>query len=385
MKVKLYVLRITALLCIFTMPSAFTQPKLNGVAIHEELGAEQFIAAVYSDTPTSSSRQLLLANENKAMEIRVLADRLYSRRFKRMWVEGIAINAGPTDLERHAQDLADFTSILRVKFKQGDVLRISRVMGKGTLISINGLHLGSIKNTRFFDLLLRTWVGPVPLSSDFKQTLLANGHIPKRTLRRFKATNPSPNRLASLTRALKAENKEPLPSKVVAVAKIVPPPPIVIPIPVEPIKPAVSPELADPKAPTPALIASLPKDSIYDEDQIFKDEDIFSDEGDDQPFSAESLLNEQLYISKLTKWTGQFVKYPRHAINHNQEGTVRITVSLARDGRVTDVIITDKSVHEHLNRAAKKAIKQASPYPSMPDDVKGAGFRFTVPVVFRLN
>lgn len=367
-------LNIATIVFLVTLSiSISAAPKLNGIAIYTELGTEQFIAAVYSETQTSSARQLLLSNEDKVMEIRVLADRIRSRRFKRMWVEGIAINAGPIDLERHAQDLADFTNIIRVKLKQGDILRIERNTGKGTEMSINGFHLGSINNTRFFDLLLRTWVGPVPLSSDFKKTMLSRGEVSKRKLKRFQSTTPSPNRLASLSSALKAEEalkNEALLKQKLALAEA------------EALEAAAKapPEPPKEKQPPPPkpVIVNLP-----DEDELFENEDILDSQNN--TFTADSLLSQQLYISKLTKWTGGFIKYPRFSVRHSQEGTVRLSVVLARDGKVTQVTFIDKSRYSQLNKAAKKAIKSASPYPRVPDEITGEEFKFTIPVVFMLN
>ena len=152
-------------------------PQLNGMAVHNELSEDQFIAAVYSETLTKDAKTLLLKNEDKVMELHVLAPTLYARRFKRLWIEGIAINAGDTDLKNHAQNLADFSNWLRIKLKAGDILKIERLTGKGTKLSINNSVLGTIADDHFFDLLLRTWIGPVPLSTDFKLNLLAGGEV----------------------------------------------------------------------------------------------------------------------------------------------------------------------------------------------------------------
>lgn len=401
MKALLKFTPFTIAVCMLTLSSlSATAAKLNGVSIHSELGAEQFIAAVYSDTRTSSARQLLISNEDKSMEVRVLADQLYSRRFKRMWVEGIAINAGQSDLEKYAQDLADFTRILRVKLKHGDILRIDRIPGKRVDISINGFLLGSINSPKFFDLLLRTWVGPVPLSSEFKQELLANGNVPKRILKRLESTAPSPNRLASLSRALKSSQKsnKPDPSNKEPLAIASTPPPEK-----EPTKPEIITEKAKEKAPpkpkehivttvkpTPkipppvAVIASIPA-PLPSLEIALDDSDIFDDEAEDDEFSASNLLIQQTYISKLTKWTGKFVKYPRFSAQNDQQGTVRVTVLLDRNGKVTDVQVTSKSKYKQLNHAAQKAVKNATPYPQIPDEIKGDEFRFTVPVVFVLR
>lgn len=148
-------------------------PRLNGMAVHVQLGEEQFIAALYADTLSTESRDLLLKDEDKAIELRVLTDNLFARRFQRMWIEGIAINAGATEMERHAQNLASFSNALKFKMTKGDILRIERLTAeKSTKVYLNRQLIETLPNAQFFDLLLRTWLGPVPLSSQFKEALL---------------------------------------------------------------------------------------------------------------------------------------------------------------------------------------------------------------------
>jgi TonB family protein len=263
----------------------------------------------------------------------------------------------------------------------------------------------------------------VPLSSDFKQTMLANGHVSKRILSRFESISPNPERLSSLAKALDLEKTQETADKAIAaktesnaktddasapiLATSTPTAPIISSAATtistsasigatssvfalskvnkqDQITPANNSTTKTPSNPT-TQIASIPKTTQGISEELFEGDDIFNDDNDKDSFSAESLLSEQLYISKLTKWTSQFVKYPRYSVSRNQEGTVRVTVVLARNGKVTDIEITDKSVHDQLNKAAKTAISEASPYPSMPEDLKGDVFRFTVPVVFRLN
>lgn len=379
-----------AFFAALTTPSWAAKPELNGLAVHSELGQEQFIAAVYSETKATDARTLILSAENKAMEIRILADTLYARRFTRMWIEGIAINSGSRDLERHAQDLADFSNMMRIKLRAGDILRMDRDKISGTLININGFPLGTIKDPEFFDLLLRTWLGPVPLSTDFKQALLVGGAVPASLLQRFNSIQPTDERIAAIGAGLKSSEETKAPTEVAVVSSsskssnaAVEQPVVIQTSSAKSVK-ATTTKSSSSKP--PIEVATAPTTGgITNEDDLFGDESIFDDEGTDYAFTAEALLSEQLYISKLTKWTGGFVKYPKFAVRNEQEGTVRLTVTLARDGKVKDVQYLEKSQYEQLNRAANKAVTSASPYPAVPEEIKGATFVFTVPVVFRLN
>lgn len=370
--------------------SAQAAPRLNGMAFHVQLAEEQFIAALYADTPSTDARALLLADENKAMELRILTENLFARRFQRMWIEGIAINAGTAEMEKNAQNLANFSNALKLKMTKGDILRIERLPAENsTKVYLNQQLIETLPSASFFDLLLRTWLGPVPLSSQFKDALLAAGKIDPELAARFNSTAPSAARIAEVSAASQKRVAEP-------VAKPTPPAPPVTP-PIPDTEPA--PTLADtattetaaqpdePTADLPAPPKEEPKpEQLVTEATLFSNEVIPDDEDNEAySFTAENVLSEQIYIAKLTKWTSNFVTYPRGALRNQQQGTVRLTVTLARDGRVRDVQILEKSEHDALNKAATRAVKSASPYPAVPDAIAGEQFLFTVPVVFRLN
>jgi protein TonB len=364
-------------------------PRLNGMALHVQLGEEQFIAALYADTLSSDPRELMLKDEDKAMELRILADNLFARRFQRMWIEGIAINAGTSEMQKNAEHLANFSNSLKIRMVRGDILRIERLKADNTTkVYLNSKVIDTIPDARFFDLLLRTWLGPVPLSSSFKDALLAAGNVNAELADRFNQTAPSAARIAEISAALQPKTAvEPPPARPAVTATPPPIPGDTSPTPnAEDSAPIEPPEEA--LADTPPTTQPTPEpEQLVTEANLFGDEAIFEDgeDSDAYSFTAENLLSEQIYIAKLTKWTSNFVSYPRGALRNQQEGTVRLTVTLGRDGRVKDVQILEKSEYETLNKAATRAVKSASPYPAVPDAIGGERFLFTVPVVFRLN
>lgn len=378
------------------------EPLLNGVATHAELGQEQFIAGLYSSTLSSKANVILTSPEEKAIEVRVLADRLSTRRFKRMWIEGMAINASPKELEEQAKNMATFSNLLRVKLRQGDVFTVRRT-NSDTRVVMNGTQLGVIADPSFFDLLLRTWIGPVPLSSDFRTELLSEGVIKPGPLARFEETQPSEERRLAIAQALAgkdmlAQNDEETggseggadapkidlakPSLPTAgPGKIAVAPPKVVTTPKSTPTPTPEPKAtvaATPKpTPTPApKVAVAPTQEELDE-SIFDDEDDFE-------FTAESLLKEQLYYTQLAKYTHKFLKYPQKAFERGREGNIRLRVTINRNGKVADVELLEEAKYSSLNREAKMAVKRASPYPPMPEEVGGDDYSFTFRIAFKV-
>lgn len=411
------------LMLLFCGQNASASDKLNGIAVYSALSQEQFIAALYLPQYSESPRDAILQKGSKSMEMRITADKIFPRRFKRMWVESLAINAAPKELEQNAQNVSEFSRLLRVKLRQGDILRINKTPS-ATTVQVNGIELGQIDDPNFFDILVRTWVGPVPISSDFKAKMLSGGRIDNDLLERYNNISPTNERTQAIADALEAEKSEeeeeriaqrpsaakpPAPAvtqnqpqtkpevqEPTQVATAPPPAPVSTPAPAAKPKEVAKP-VAEKKPPEPspqvaAQASSAPKEepepttvAILSEDDLFDDDSILEDEDSSFDFSAEELLSQQLFFSKLTKWTSNFVQYPKKAIKNNLEGTVRITMTIRRNGRVVDVRLTEKSEHEELNRAAARAVRDASPYPAIPDEVSGDELVFTVPVVFRLR
>lgn len=376
---------------LLSTSNAFAQVQLNGISVHTHLGKDQFMAATYAETLTTQNTSYLLAEEEKRMELKVLAESIPSRAFRQLWIEGVAINSSTEELQKHAQNLADFSNLLKPRLMQGDVLVIQRVFGLGVELSINGVVFGAIEDTSFFDLLARTWVGAVPLSSSFRENLLKAGDIDVSVKTEYASISPSAARVAKMealvasvkqaeldliaaakkeaedkiaaakakeaeARAAKARAAKARAAKArVAKAKATPRP--------KP-KPTVKPRPVKPK---PKVVAKLQDD----------DEEVSS-----YVYTAKSLLAKQLYIAALNRWTGPYVRYPQSALRKGYEGSLRLSVKVNRQGKVTFVEVTESSGYRSLDKAALSAVKRASPYPKIPDDLSEEVFSFAVPISF---
>jgi len=401
---------IATIVCSFALLlclSAQADPLLNGLSIHTELGKERFIAGLSVSSLSTNSRDILITNEDKRIQVRILADRISARSFKRMWIEGMAINASSSELTENAQNMADFSNMLKVKLVAGDIFSVDRSGGEVNVV-LNGITLGTIPSTKFFDLLLRTWIGPVPLSSDFRDGLLMAGKIDDALLSRFDATYPSDERIAAIQGKIdaqpKAQPKVDGSTPAVAVATQVeapiPPPAVVAPavgviaapgnsapaIPspnevelaaTQEESPAIQPPTPAP-TPVPVQQASIPKQALLDAD-------LMDEEEDDLDFTAEGLLQQQLYIASLKKWSYKYLSYPRRAMDRGWEGNVRLSITINRDGEVLDVVITEEAKHSTLTKEAVRAAKRASPFPPIPNEIGGEEFAFTLPVVFKFK
>ena len=370
-----------SLLCITSVALAAEQ--LNGLSSHTELKKEKFIAALYTSTLTNDAEVALQKSAPMHMEIRVLAPKLSKRRFNRMWIEGMAINSSGSTLTEQADNMVKFTRFFKDHLIEGDIIELRNTSDEDTLVVLNNVELGSINNPEFFYLLLRTWIGKVPLSSNFRSEILAGGDINSDLQDRFASISPSDERQRKI--ASWFSPKKPSPVAVAATAAIAATATISTTVP-EPEPINTDPQIAAPEITAPTLDFTPQVEAANTAPTLTAETDKAESEEDTADIlTAESLLARQLYISTMLRHAYGYIKYPRRAVQKGLEGSVRLSVKVDRDGSVKSILPIEESDHNSLNKAAKKAIEKASPFPAMPAGINGDDFEFSMPVVFRLK
>lgn len=408
---------ITICFCLsLTTGRLHAEPLLNGLAVSTEFGKERFIAALYSDNLTTDAQEMLSSSGERRMEIRVTADSLSARSVNSMWIEGMAINNPASSLEAQAENLARLNNMVRKRLRAGDVLAFAASPGNGTTVTLNGVKLGSIRSDDFFPMLLRTWIGSIPLSSEFKDALLADGDVDPGLSTRFAAIEPSEARIQAVSTWVAPEPPQPQvaggsgiqpPKPDVAIA----PPPVSGPRPTvdatpqprespqvtaeaapsttdteqrkvvsAPPKPAQPP--AQPKEPATASASQVAKSPAKPAPAAPEEED---EEAEEVMVTAESLLLRQRYISDVMRQTLQSMRYPRRAQERGQQGSIRLAVTVGRGGDLQNVQIVEESRHSLLNKEAMASVERASPFPKVPDGIVGESFAFGIPVTFVLQ
>lgn len=370
---------ISFLLASFCSLTLAAEPMLNGMAVHVDLGKEQFIGALYS-TPLSDSPDTLLANtQPMRMVLKIVSpDGITTRRFSRWWIEGMAINNSATLLTEQADNMVKFDGLFKGRFAPNDTIAFIAEPGKGVNITINDVLLGNIASDKFFSMLLRTWVGKVPLSSDYKDGILKNGNVSAELKSRFDKIKPSKERSTEVAGWSKiksaadlAAEKEKEKEAKEAAAKSSSSPSIdnakqLAAQKAEQAK-AEAAKLAAQKAPTPAVATAAANDD------------------DEKPaLTAQTLLARQFYVSDQLKKVYANVRYPKKALEKEQTGSVRLTIVINRQGNLVSTSIAQASEFEILNEAALEAVNKTT-FTPMPDAIAGSTFEFNAPLRFTLQ
>ena len=424
------------------------EPLLNGVAIQAELGKEQFIGALYSNLLSDNIDVLTNGAQSMRMELKItMPEGMTTRRFSRMWIEGMAINNSPELLTAEAGNMVKFDGLFKGRLLQNDNIVFNYEQKKGVNVSVNNVLLGNIPSDNFFAMLLRTWAGKVPPSTDFKNGILKSGKVSAELKSRYENIKPTKERSAEIAAWSKSKSvvdvadtkKEPSikSSNAFSSASSTPIVASNTQVPVsntsvivsktdagktQTTKPdATKPDVSKTEpaktdvaktdatktdvAKTNAIKADAAKNEVAKKDvakkegakkessktaapkpeQVKPAAPTTPEEEEEQPaLTVQTLLARQFYISELMKKIRSNARYPKRSLARNEEGSIRITVTIDRKGNVMSTSMIEASPYELLNEAAQGLIAKAIPLPPMPDTVPGSSLVFTVPITFAL-
>ena len=387
MRLKIMIKLCISFLCAsFSVLSLAAEPQLNGMAVHIDLGKEQFIGALYSTTLSDNPDKLTASNQPMRMELKIVApDGIATRRFSRWWIEGMAINNSPALLTEQADNMVKFDALFKGRFVNNDEVSFGYEPGKGVNISVNDVFLGNIPGDKFFGMLLRTWIGKVPLSSDYKDGILKNGKVSAEIKARFDKIKPSAARIAEVATwsklkspaelaAEKEKEKEAKEAAALAAAAKASS--------AQTSSADTAAKLAAQKAEqAKAEAAKLAAQKAAAEAAASSDDE----EAEKPALTAQTLLARQFYVSDQLKKIYGNVRYPKKALERNQTGSVRVAIVIDRQGNVLKTSIAQAADVDSLNEAAMDAVRKSGPFSALPDAVAGATFEFTAPLKFTLQ
>ena len=400
------------LLGVFFMSMAcegWAEPSLQGIALHRELGQDQFLGALYTDIASDDVEVILDARIAKRMELKVVArSGIVAGRFSRMWIEGAAINNSIQLLTEQADNMLIFDQMFRGRLEENDHIVIDYVPAKGINVFLNSVWLGNIPSDNFFPLLLRSWIGRVPLSSRYRDELLSLEAPDSELLQRYQHLEPRLSRIAVVQDWVAESAQEVLASEAALIASEIeitetelPAKPAKSvpenPVPIEPAaivagaaKPIASetesqlpeaPETRSPEKNSPQSLTHQQPLAIATPAAEAR-----SNSEEDKPvLTTQTLLAQQMYISTALQRIYSRVIYPRRAQQLRQAGSVKIRVVIRSNGDLKDLQLLEESDFALLNHATLAAVKNAAPFPALPDTIAGRDIEFSVPVKFSLS
>ena len=381
---------ICAGLLLLMSNSLRAESDLNGVAAYSELGNELFIAALYAGQTGTNAQELINGSYPKRLELKILAKQgITQRQFSRIWRESVAINNTRDALIAQAENMVYFEELVRDRLESNDHLVIAYRPTSGVDVSLNSIVLGHIEDDAFFTLLLRSWIGPVPSSTGFRDDLLKANTADTALVNRFNAMYPRNARIETAKSWLpvvappQEELEEPeVPVAVIAPAAV----PVAAPKIVAAEKPAIAKPDVSPPVPVALKTASPISEPIAAIAAAAEKKPVQAAANPEPGLSkAQALLARQFYMADVFKKINAHVDYPRRAQQLRQTGTVRLSVVIDSAGNVKTVAPVEELDFVMLNKAALAAVRSAAPFAPLPAGLDVVELELSVPITFALG
>ena len=168
--------------CVFFLlsaPMSFSQSDdfdtipLNGLATYEQLRKQYYVGALYLKQINQNADAVLGSLGVKRMDVRIVIDKWSPRRFSQQWNQAILINNDQASLEKFSAQILAFLEMPKDNLISGDRITIDMDPELGTTVYLNNQKVFTESDNAFFNVLLNTWIGQRPPSTDFKNNILS--------------------------------------------------------------------------------------------------------------------------------------------------------------------------------------------------------------------
>ncbi|MET1254314.1 TonB family protein [Aliikangiella maris] len=420
---------------------------LIGIGMYQELRNDIYVGALFGPSSITEVEQLLDESVAKRMSIRFLTS--YSnRKLARHWKERMAMNNPRSSWQPLTQQIVGFSKIFKRPVELNDELNIDYIPGVGTQVYLNSTLFMTIDNHDFAELLLNVWLGNIPPTKAFKNSIrgLDDASIKGSYIARYEGLSPAKGRfdsdlndstqvaiaednpaenttnpatkVAQNTATKPQEDKQsankpetkPNAKKVAKVdekktgnnqsqnstskaatdnKKVAANKPDSTTL----TKPDTTPEIKTEIKP------DIPADIKLDPNLVKVADKAETKPAEKKPETKkiakkiEPVIDENFFDADLV--TGSYTRdlineikkhqeYPRKALIDRKQGDVTAQVTIDKDGEILDIELIERSGSRVLDRAVSRIIRKAGPFQKVPVELKLEQFVFDVPISFKL-
>jgi hypothetical protein len=164
-----------------TVQVAGSTLQLNGAGIRYKVIFKVYTAGLYLSSKVSTPEAVFSAPGPKRIHMVTLRD-IDGNELGKLFTRGMQDNAPKEEFSKFIPGMLKMAEIFstRRKLSTGESFSLDFVPNTGTMVMINGKHVGEpIKEPEFFTALMRIWIGPNPADRLLKDVLL--GQTPAST------------------------------------------------------------------------------------------------------------------------------------------------------------------------------------------------------------
>ena len=145
--------------------------QLNGMGYRTKFIFKIYVGALYTESKVESRDAVQALTGPKRVVMHMLYDEVSKEKMADAWNEGFEENNSDEQLAKLKARLDTFIAYFP-DLKQGDVVLLDFIPGKGTRVTINGKVKGMIAGDDFYTALLDVWLGDEPADDDLKEAML---------------------------------------------------------------------------------------------------------------------------------------------------------------------------------------------------------------------
>lgn len=147
--------------------------QLNGAATRYFFGmVPVYIGALYLEQPANNSQQIITQDSAKRMQFVMRRD-VRARKIAEALSDALSTNLDEAELRQLQPQIDQLMALYgNVTLHKGDVSSLDYLPGQGTRLIMSGQDKGRIPGKQLYDALLKVWIGPSPVSREFKASIL---------------------------------------------------------------------------------------------------------------------------------------------------------------------------------------------------------------------
>ncbi|MES9968953.1 MAG: chalcone isomerase family protein [Candidatus Thiodiazotropha sp.] len=147
---------------------------LNGAGIRKKFFVKVYLASLYLGQATSDIAEVLNVDGPARVQMQIIHSEIEKEKLVAAWNDGFSANLDAEKLQAVRDRLDQFNAMFQT-MREGDLIDLDYIPGKGTHVTINGMEKGVIPGVDFYQALLLVWLGDSPISKSLKKELLGSG------------------------------------------------------------------------------------------------------------------------------------------------------------------------------------------------------------------
>ena len=145
---------------------------LNGAGLREKLWFDLYVGALYTTLKSSDGNTLVDADLPMVITLDITDNKVTQKKMKSAVNDGFEDSCTDSQREDIKSEIATFIGFFKDAIVKGDEFQIAYMPGTGTMVSKNGVALGTITGIEFKRGLFGIWLGDDPADGDLKDGML---------------------------------------------------------------------------------------------------------------------------------------------------------------------------------------------------------------------